>query len=311
MRSVEQRREAMSGGKRQRLGRPTPSHATPGLARCARWHDEGGGALFRRLRGLLVTVSVSSALAVAGQSAAAADELNIAAASDLNFAFKELIAGYEKDTGEHVRLSLGSSGHFFAQIQHGAPFDLYFSADIRYPQKLEESGHAVPGSVYRYAIGRLVLWVARHSPVPIERGLEALLDGSVKKIAIANPKHAPYGRAAVAALEHEKLYEQVKDKLVLGENISQAAQFVQSGAADAGIIALALALAPPMQAVGRYQEIPPALHPPLDQGAVILTGARNPERAVRFLALVKSERGREIMRRYGFTVPDSGGASHP
>ena len=180
-------------------------------------------------------------LAAAGPSLALAEDLTIAAASDLNFAFKELVAVFEKQTGHHVKLSLGSSGNFYSQIQNGAPFDLYFSADIRYPQKLEEAGYAVPGSVYRYAIGRIVLWVPTKSPVDVDKlGMDALLDPSIRKIAIANPKHAPYGRAAVAAMEHFKVYDRVKDRLVLGENISQAAQYVESGASDIGIIALSL-----------------------------------------------------------------------
>lgn len=232
------------------------------------------------------------------------DDLTIAAASDLNFAFKELIAEFEKTSGTHVKLSLGSSGNFFSQIQHGAPFDLYFSADIRYPQKLEQTGHVVPGSLYKYAVGRLVVWVPKTSQLDVEKfGVEVLLDPSVKKIAIANPKHAPYGRAAISTMEHFQLYERVKDKLVLGENISQAAQFVESGAADVGVIALALGLAPPMKAVGKYWEVPSNVHPPLEQGAVVLTGAKNQDAAKAFLEFLKGAQGQEIMQRYGFTLP--------
>lgn len=237
--------------------------------------------------------------------AKAAQEITVAAASDLNFAFKELTALFEQTTGTHVKLSLGSSGNFFSQIQNGAPYDLYFSADSRYPQKLVESGHAVASSLYIYAVGRIVLWVPRQSPWQIEqRGLDVLLDSTVKKIAIANPKHAPYGRAAVAAMEQAQVYERVKDKLVLGENVSQTAQFVESGAADIGIIALSLALAPPMQAAGRYKEIPVEAHPPLVQGAVLLTGASHKVEAQAFLSFLQSAEGRAIMTRYGFVVPD-------
>jgi molybdate transport system substrate-binding protein len=133
--------------------------------------------------------------------------------------------------------------------------------------------------------------------------MEALLDPSVKRIAIANPKHAPYGRAAVAAMEHFKIYERVKDKLVFGENISQTAQFVESGASDIGIVALSLALAPTMKEAGRYWEIPADAHPPLEQGAVILKASRNQDDARLFLEFVKGPQGREIMKRYGFTLP--------
>ena len=234
---------------------------------------------------------------------ATADELTIAAASDLNFAFKELVGAFERQTGAHVRLTLGSSGNYFAQIQNGAPYDLYFSADIAYPKKLDEAGLAVPGSLYRYAVGRIVLWASHASQLDVSRGLVSLTDPAIKKVAIANPKHAPYGRAAVAAMEHFKVYDQMKDKLVLGENISQAAQFVESGAADVGIIALSLALAPSMKVAGAYWDIPIDAHPPLEQGAVILKSSKNQDMAKLFLDFVKGPQGQEVMKRYGFTLP--------
>ena len=232
-----------------------------------------------------------------------AADITIAAASDLNFAFKELVTEYEKTTGNHVKLTLGSSGNFFSQIQNGAPFDLYFSADIGYPRKLDEAGLVVPGSLYPYAVGRIVLWAGKGSHLDLTKGLEVLRDPTIKKIAIANPKHAPYGRAAVAAMEHFKVYEPVKDKLILGENISQAAQFIESGACDAGIIAFSLALAPAMKAAGQYWEIPAAAHAPLEQGAVILKQSKQPDAARQFLEFVKGPQGQEIMQRYGFTSP--------
>ena len=149
---------------------------------------------------IYAAVVIGLAAFVAFPARAFSQELTIAAASDLNFAFKELAAEFEKKTGTHVKLSLGSSGNFFSQIQNGAPFDLYFSADIGFPSKLEQSGHAVPGTLYRYAIGRLVVWVPNSSRFDVNKGMEVLLDPSIKRIAIANPKHAPYGRAAVAAM---------------------------------------------------------------------------------------------------------------
>ena len=187
---------------------------------------------------------------ITGVSLAVAEEITIAAASDLNFAFKEIITEYEKATGNHAKLTFGSSGNFFAQIQNGAPFDLYFSADIAYPRKLEEASLTVPGSLYQYAVGRIVMWTGHELHIDVTQGFEALREPTVKKIAIANPKHAPYGRAAVAAMEYFKIYDQVKDKLILGENISQAAQFIESGACDIGIIALSLAVAPTMKSKG-------------------------------------------------------------
>jgi molybdate transport system substrate-binding protein len=232
-----------------------------------------------------------------------AAELKIAAASDLNFAFKDLVAEFEKKTGDRVKLTLGSSGNFYSQIENGAPFDVYFSADIRYPQKLIEGGHGIADSLYKYAVGRIVLWVPTGSAVPIDRGFESLTHSTVRKIAIANPKHAPYGRAAVAALQHFNMYDGTKDKLVMGENISQAAQFVESGASDAGIIALSLAMAPTMKASGKYWEVPADAHPPIEQGAVVLKRSTNQEKARRFLKFLQGNEGQEIMRRYGFLLP--------
>ncbi|THJ17704.1 MAG: molybdate ABC transporter substrate-binding protein [Nitrospira sp. CG24B] len=234
-----------------------------------------------------------------------AEEITIAAASDLNFAFKELISDYETASGNQVKLTLGSSGNFFAQIQNGAPFDLYFSADISYPKKLEEAGQIVPGSLYRYAIGRIVLWTRHESPVDVTQGIAALRQSSAKTIAIANPRHAPYGRAAIAAMEHFNIYDDVKDRLVLGENVSQAAQFVESGAADIGIIALSLALAPAMSKKGTYWEIPTEAHPTLEQGAVIVKASKRADSAKQFLEFVKSRQGAAIMTRYGFVAPES------
>ncbi len=250
---------------------------------------------------LMLVMTVTCA---AGLSAVQAEEVTVAAASDLNFAIKELITEYEKQSGHHVKLSLGSSGNFYAQLQQGAPFDLYFSADIGYPKKLEEAGFTVPGTLYRYAVGRVVLWAPKSSPLDVSKGLTVLREPTIRKIAIANPKHAPYGRAAVAAMEHGQVYADVKDRLVLGENISQAAQFIESGACDVGIIALSLALAPAMKSAGTYWEIPADNHSPLEQGAVIMKQSKNQDVARQFLEFMKGSRGQEIMTRYGFTLPN-------
>ena len=243
-------------------------------------------------------------LLITGVNVAVAEEITIAAAADLSFAFREIATEYENTTGNHVRLTLGSSGNFFAQIQNGAPFDLYFSADIAYPRKLEEADLTVPGSLYKYAVGRIVLWTGHESRIDVTKGFEALREPTVKKIAIANPKHAPYGRAAVAAMEYFKVYDQVKDKLILGENISQAAQFIESGACEIGIIALSLALAPTMKTRGTYWEIPEVAYPPLEQGAVILKSSKQQEAAKQFLAFIKGEQAQGVMKRYGFTLPN-------
>ncbi|MGE5711034.1 MAG: molybdate ABC transporter substrate-binding protein [Nitrospira sp.] len=243
-------------------------------------------------------------LVMAGVNLAIAEEFTIAAASDLNFAMKELVVEYQKVTGNHVKLSLGSSGNFYSQIQNGAPFDLYFSADIGYPKKLEEAGLTVPGSLYRYAVGRIVLWTGQKSHIDVSRGIDVLREPTIGKIAIANPKHAPYGRAAVAAMEHYNVYNLAKDRLILGENISQAAQFVESGACEVGIIALSLALAPTMKAEGTYWEVPASAHPPIEQGAVILKSSKHQNTSKQFLDFMKDVQGQEIMKRYGFTLPN-------
>ena len=167
-----------------------------------------------------------------------------------------------------------------------------------------EAGLTVPGSLYRYAVGRVVLWAPKQSPVEVSKGLTVLRDAAVRKIAIANPKHAPYGRAAVAAMEQSQVYAEVKDRLVLGENISQAAQFIESGACDVGIIALSLAMAPVMKSAGSYWLIPAEAHPPLEQGAVIMKQSKQQDAARHFLQFMQSPQGQEVMTRYGFTLPN-------
>lgn len=241
---------------------------------------------------------------------AGAAELKVAAAADLTFAFKDVAARFQKQTGNSIKLTYGSSGNFFAQIQNGAPFDLFFSADVGYPEKLEAAGLTEPGTIYEYASGKIVLWVPSASKLDLSRGLAALLDAGIRKIAIANPQHAPYGIAAVAAMRHAAVYNEIKGKLVLGENISQTAQFVQSGNADAGILALSLALAPAMKNAGRYVEIPAADYPPLVQAGVILKSSRNKELASRFLKFLKEPGTVALMERYGFSMPKDADAGH-
>jgi len=235
---------------------------------------------------------------------ALAQDLSVAAAADLQFAFKDVASQFEKDTGHHVQVTFGSSGNFFAQIENGAPFDLFFSADSGYPKKLEEAGLTEPGSFYPYAVGKIVLWAPKASTLDLSRGLKVLLDPSIKKIAIANPSHAPYGRAAVAALKHENLYDQVSNKFVIGENISQTATFVASGNADVGIIALSFALSPAMQKDGKYVEIPAGDYPRLEQAAVILKSSKQKELAHQFMTFLQSPTVVQTMRRYGFIAPN-------
>jgi len=228
-----------------------------------------------------------------------AEQVNVAAASDLNFAIKEIIQQFERETGHKVRLTLGSSGNFYAQIVNGAPFDVFLSADLDYPRQLEKSGYAAPGSTSIYGVGGIALWVRKDSRIkPDTKGMKALLEPSIKKVAIANPEYAPYGRAAIAAMQKAQIYESVKNKLVLGENMSQAAQFVQSGAADAGIIALSIALSEPMERTGLYWVIPRDNYPPLEQGAVLLK--RGGTEAKAFFDWLRGEPARRIFEKYGF-----------
>jgi len=230
-------------------------------------------------------------------------EVRVAAAADLQYAMQDVAAQFEKQTGTKVDVTYGSSGNFFSQMQNGAPFDLFFSADIEYPRKLESAGLAQPGTLYKYAVGRIAIWMPADSKVDVSsQGWKALLDASVQKIAIANPEHAPYGRAAVAALHNARIYEQVKGKLVYGENISQAGQFVQSGNAQAGIVAMSLAVSPGMKD-GKRWEIPADMHPPIEQAAIALKSAKNKESAKAFLEFVKTEAGRATLSKYGFTFP--------
>ena len=250
---------------------------------------------------LILTLSVSLGLR--------AETLTVAAAADLRFPMQEIAAHFEKQTGHKVNVTYGSSGNFFAQVQNGAPFDLFFSADMDYPRKLEAAGLAEPGTLCKYAIGRVAIWVPASSSVDVSKGWNALLDPSVQKISIANPKHAPYGRAAVAALQKAGIYDKVEPKLVYGENISQAAHFVESGNAQAGIIALSLTRAPAMRDNGRQWEIPADSHPPIEQGAVVLKSSPNKNVARAFLQYVKSAPGRAVLESYGFTIPSAAPAA--
>jgi molybdate transport system substrate-binding protein len=234
---------------------------------------------------------------------ARAQELAVAAAADLNFAITDVAAQFETKTGTKVNVTYGSSGNFFAQLKNGAPFDLFLSADIDYARKLDEAGLGEPGTLYLYAIGRIVIWAPANSPLDVSKsGWKALLDERVRKVAIANPEHAPYGRAAVAAMQKAGVYDQVKSKLVFGENISQAAQFVQSGNAQAGILALSLAVSDAMKD-GKRWDIPQELHPPIEQAAIVMKNAKNKEAARAFLEFVKSDAGRATLAKYGFTFP--------
>jgi len=259
------------------------------------------GALLVVSAGVLVGLRGERPSPVDGQARPA---LTIAAASDLKFALDELLEAFRAEhPGADIQVTYGSSGNFLAQISQGAPFDVFLSADVAYPRELARQG-LVEGDVFLYGVGRLVVWAPKASAVPLEaQGLRALLDPAARRIAIANPQHAPYGRAAEAALKSQGLYEAVKERLVLGENIAQTAQFVQSGAADVGLIALALALAPAMRAEGHYVEVPLEAYPALEQGGAVLEKARDPALARAFRDKLSGAEGKALLRRYGFFLP--------
>jgi molybdate transport system substrate-binding protein len=223
-----------------------------------------------------------------------AANLRVAAASDLKFVLDEIIAAYTKTESIEVRASYGASGNLFAQIQNGAPFDVFLSADTNYPHRLIESGHAT--NFFLYAEGHLALWAVKSSPLDVGKlGLQAVVDPTVRKIAIANPAHAPYGRAAVAALKEAGIYDRLTNSLVFGENVAQTAQFVQSGGADAGIIALSLARSPAMRDKGKHFEIPSAL----PQGGVIIARTQNCAAAEKFRDFLNSVKAKSILASYG------------
>ncbi|MDP3844426.1 MAG: molybdate ABC transporter substrate-binding protein [Oxalobacteraceae bacterium] len=239
-----------------------------------------------------------------GSHAAAADVPVVAAASDLKFALEEVASSFRKQSGRDLKITFGSSGIFATQIRNGAPFQMYLSADEEYVQKLHLDGLTRDIGVL-YAIGRIVLVTPINSPLPVDaelKGVAALLkQGKLQHFAIANPEHAPYGRRAEEALKHAGLWDALKPKLVLGENVSQAAQFAIGGSAEGGIVALSLAKAPQMAKLGRYAVIPAEWHTPLRQRMVLLNNAGATAQA--FYAYMQQPAARKIMRGYGFLLP--------
>lgn len=233
-----------------------------------------------------------------------AQQITVAAAADLNYALPELSKQFEAATGTKVAVSFGSSGNLFSQIQNGAPFDLFFSADEEYPKKLAAAGILDATTPRIYAIGHLVIWVPNRSAAdPATLRVDLLTQPGVERIALANPQHAPYGRAAMAVLEHYGIRDKVAGKLVFGESVSQAAQFVQSGNAQAGFIALSLAKSPAMASSGKYWEVPADAYPELRQAAGVVSASKQKKLAQAFLDFVLSPEGERVLRKYGLTPP--------
>ena len=228
----------------------------------------------------------------------APDEITVAAAADLQFAFADIAALFEEETGYKVNLVFGSTGQLVQQIENGAPYDLIASANIDYVERLAEQGLVIPESIALYAQGRITLAVNEASGVDAT-ALSDLLKDEVQHIAIANPDHAPYGLAAKQALISSGLWENVQHKIVFAENIRQALQYVQSGDAEVGIIALSVVNVPEI----KWTLLDDSLHEPLDQALGVISSSPHPELAAQFASFVNSEQGGEILESYGFVLP--------
>jgi molybdate transport system substrate-binding protein len=269
-------------------------------------------------RGILAAAALAALAAGGGAGLAAAEpgeraapsevEVRVAAAADLRPALELIAAGFEAEhPGVRVRARYAASGALFAQIRNGAAFDLFLSADSAKPRRLVEEGLGEPPP-FPFASGRLALWVPNGSRLDVERlGLAALRDPSVHRVAIANPAVAPYGAAAEAALKAAGVHDAVREKLVLGQSAQQAAQFAQTGSAEAGILPMSLARASPLAAEGRFVPVPPGDHPPIEQAGVVLKGARSAPAARALAAWLVGPRGRAVLERFGYGAPGAGG----
>jgi molybdate transport system substrate-binding protein len=251
---------------------------------------------------MAIKVGLAILLLILSHSIHAQDKILVAAASDLKFAMDSVNKVFAATTGGMVEITYGSSGKLSEQIIHGAPFHIFFSADISYPEQIKKE-NKTSSDIYQYAKGRIVIWSKKVDPN--QKQMRSLVDPAIKKIAVANPMHAPYGKRAIESLDYYKLTDAVKPNLVYGENISQAAQFVATGAADIGIIALSLALSPNMQSEnGKYYLIPEMSHQPLNQGAVITSYGKTSKLAKSFFEFMKSEKAIAILKHYGFSRPE-------
>ncbi len=253
-------------------------------------------------RTLLAALALATPVLVSARAEPRA--VAVAVAANMKPAFEEIALRFQaKNPGVEVRATYGSSGSFFAQITNGAPFDLFLSADADFPAKVAEKGFA-DGKAFTYAYGKLVVWVPNGSKLDLEgKGLAALTDPSVQMIAIANPEVAPYGRAAKTALEKAGLYDRLKDRIVMGQSVSQTAQFVQSGNAQVGFIPLSLAKSPPLSDEGRSWAVPPSSYERIEQAGVVLRGAKEGALARELEAFVVGDGARDILERYGYDRP--------
>jgi molybdate transport system substrate-binding protein len=253
----------------------------------------------------LIILLVSAAVLAGLATTRASDErlqpgvtITVSAAADLMPAFEELGKRFEEQTGVHVDFNFGSTGQLAQQIEAGAPVDVFAAANVAYVEQLEAKGLVVPGTKALYARGRIVIWTRPDSTLPIET-LNDLLNPAIKRIAIANPDHAPYGIAAREAMQSAGVWEAVQDKLVLGENVRDTLRYAETGNVDVAIVALSLAI----QGTGRWTLIPQELHTPIDQALAVIKGTKHEAEARAFAAFINSPSGREVMRRYGFILP--------
>lgn len=254
-------------------------------------------AVARLFRWLAAAVVLSLA---ASMAAAQTPVLQIAAAADLALCIGELNAAFLKSNGPvDIKVSTGSSGNFYAQIRNGAPFDLFLSADMLYPQALARDGHADLASLQVYGHGQLVMW-SSDPAIDVRAGFALLGDPRVKRIAIANPDVAPYGRAAKAALQQAGVWEAIKPKLIMGENVAQTAQFVETGNAQVGFIGAAHIRS---ESVERVWRLPANLYPLIEQGGIVTAHGRANPLAARYLGFLRMNTGRSILQKYGFLLP--------
>lgn len=247
----------------------------------------------KRLR-ILATLSILAI--IAGQTTA--DEIRVAVASNFIGAMQHITNDFEAATGHRVILIFGSTGKHYAQIKNGAPFDAFFAADVSRPQRLEEEGVALPGSRFTYAIGKVVLWSPQRGHA--NPGINLLKEQPFRHLAIANPKLAPYGKAAEQVLRAHGLWDSLKGRIVRGENIGQTFQFVKSGNAQWGFVAYSQVTRPGLPNEGSLWIIPSSLYDPIEQQAVLLT---NREAALAFMAFVKSGPIRKTIQNYGYDTP--------
>lgn len=229
-----------------------------------------------------------------------AEQVLVAVAANFVPPFREVAIEFERATGHNIRVATGSSGNFYAQIKNGAPFDVFFSADVERPKLLEEEGLGVPGSRVTYAIGRLALW----SPDPaLIKGEDTLRSGPFKHLAMANPKTAPYGKAAMQTLQKLGTWEGVQSRIVMGENLGQTMGFIESGNAELGFVALSQALDPRLKHKGARWDVPTDLHEPIKQDVIMLEKGKTNPAARSLLEFMRGVQARTIIERYGYALP--------